>query len=198
MPVLFMQALASRAWEQDQSLAICILLGYQCLQRNGEILGLWLMDFDYGDGGTVNSAIISLGLTKSGKRRGEHEAVVCDDPILVRMLRAFSRGKDPAQALWLQSGATFRSRFRDLYESFALGRRVTFQGYSLRRGGATHLYLLSRSLSLVTTRGRWQNQSTARIYIYEAASEKTRLSISELEKTELDAARSRFFGSANG
>jgi hypothetical protein len=60
------------------------------------------------------------------------------------------------------------------------------------------LYLLSRNLSLATTRGCWQNQPTARINIHEAASEKTRLITSELEKEELDAARSRFFGSANG
>jgi hypothetical protein len=79
-----------------------------------------------------------------------------------------------------------------------LGRRIAFQGYSLRRGGATHLYLLSRNLSLVTIRGRWQNQATARIYIHEGASEKTRLNLAEHEKRELEEARSRFFGNANG
>jgi integrase len=197
MPLLFMQALASRAWEQDQSLSLCILLGYQCLLRTGEIMGLRLQDFDYGTG-DLNAALVSLGLTKSGRRRGEREAVVCDDPALVRMMHAYSQGKDPSRPLWEYGGPAFRSRFRDLCESFALGRRIVFQGYSLRRGGATHLYLLTRNLSLVTTRGRWQNQSTARIYIHEAANEKTQLNLTEAERKELEDARSRFIGSANG
>ena len=43
--------------------------------------------------------------------------------------------------------------------------------YSLRRGGATHLYQQTLNWSLVRERGRWNATSTARIYINEGMAE---------------------------
>ena len=42
------------------------------------------------------------------------------------------------------------------------------QPYSLRRGGATQHFLAGNSLHRTCLRGRWNNTSTARIYVNEA------------------------------
>ena len=49
----------------------------------------------------------------------------------------------------------------------ALGlQHVGYKPYSLRRGGATTAFQETGNLGLVALTGRWQNQATARIYIY--------------------------------
>ena len=46
-----------------------------------------------------------------------------------------------------------------------LGLNGHFRPYSLRRGGATHHFLVGGQLDKTTDRGRWGNTRTARIYI---------------------------------
>ena len=43
-----------------------------------------------------------------------------------------------------------------------------YKPYSLRRGGATHLYKIIGNMSSVIERGRWASVKTARIYVQEA------------------------------
>eukprot|EP00973_Karenia_brevis_P032367 4461584-Karenia_brevis.AAC.1 len=42
--------------------------------------------------------------------------------------------------------------------------------YSLRRGGASHLFLRTGNMHVVQSRGRWQNLQTAKIYVDECVS----------------------------
>ena len=54
-----------------------------------------------------------------------------------------------------------------------------FSVYSLRRGGATHAYVSSRSLDLVVVQGRWKDQRTARIYLDDARAALLKMNLPE-------------------
>ena len=43
-----------------------------------------------------------------------------------------------------------------------------FKPYSLRRGGATHLFITTKSYSQVCQAGRWSAERTVRIYIQDS------------------------------
>jgi len=151
--------------------ALGLLLGFHALLRTGELQQIRKRSCTFAPDGT--SAIISLGFTKSGKRRGEPESVIVDDPALVSALQCYFRQRPAEERLIDCSNAAFRKSFSSML--VALGLDTSYKPYSMRRGGATHTYLVSKNLSLVTQRGRWQNMSTARLYVNEAAAELGRL-----------------------
>ena len=115
------------------------------------------------------TAVVTLGYTKGGKRKGCQEHVIIDDGNLVQMLAASVDDLQPGDYLFGASEHTFRQTFKN--DIKALGLSGSYKPYSFRRGGATHLYRSSANLSAVTTRGRWASSRTARIYIDEAMSE---------------------------
>jgi hypothetical protein len=108
-----------------------------------------------------------LGRTKSGKRRGEREHVILDDPVLVSRLRQHVHGRALSETLWPATGAAFRRAFSSLCSQVP----GNWKPYSLRRGGATHDYVMLRNLPALMIRGRWQNQQTARLYVSESVNE---------------------------
>jgi hypothetical protein len=87
------------------------------------------------------------------------------------------------------SGAQFRLEFNQLVQEEGLNE--VFTPYSLRRGGATHLYQCCRNLSILTTRGRWQSSSTARLYLSEAQAETQRFQGDQARLTAAAARLSR-------
>ena len=58
-------------------------------------------------------------------------------------------------------------RFRGLIVTFEMCR-LNLNVYSLRRGGATHLFRETGNFDVVVARGRWAQISTARQYINES------------------------------
>jgi integrase len=158
--------LAGKALRLEQPrIAVALMVGFQCLLRTGELLGLSKRDCLFQNNGVV----LNLGLTKSGQRRVECETVVLDDHRLTACLHRLLRPLHPDARLVNVSGPAFRTIFRQLVADAQLP--LPFKPYSLRRGGATHHYTSARNLGAVTVRGRWSSQSTARIYISEATAE---------------------------
>ena len=165
------QALAG--WAFAKGLAIlgaALLVAFQGLLRTGELLALRRKDV------TVNAdnsrAILDLGLTKGGARRGHVESVVIDDVMLVRLLCAVTHSL-AAHELLVPSQSRFRAAFAEGVEALGYSS-ATFKPYALRRGGATHLYQESLNWSCVMHRGRWANQTTVRNYVNEGLAERNR------------------------
>jgi integrase len=176
LTLLQVQAMAGEACRQRQPQLACMLLvAYHALLHTGEVLKLRPCDVVFQAGGPAGtpSAILALGLTKSGARRGEHEEIVVDDARLAKWLHLICRSRDPLEPIVGFSGPQCRVVFSRLVSQ--VGLATAFTPYSLRRGGATHLYEKSRNLSVLTTRGRWQSASTARLYLSEAQAEMQRL-----------------------
>ena len=154
------------AIEHNQVLLGALLcLGFFALLRTGEILALRPIDVLVGD----TKAILSLQHTKSGQRDNVGEMVMVDDFLTVELLRTamslHKRSMSDKVPLWPYSAEAFRRHFRKYCDKFDLSQHK-FRPYSLRRGGATHLFQCSGSMELALLKGRWTSSRVARIYIY--------------------------------
>ena len=143
-------------------MALGILLAGHCLLRTAELVNLTWSQFDWS--ADRRSAVISLGITKGGARRGAAEAVTIDLPWLSTAMRALFEARDSQVTVV----GVASPKFRDLYNQgiYAVGGKDWgFLPYSLRRGGATELWRKTAALSKVTLRGRWSQATTTRVYV---------------------------------
>eukprot|EP00438_Fugacium_kawagutii_P008747 Skav206790 [mRNA] locus=scaffold1990:55778:56719:- [translate_table: standard] len=162
------RAFAAYALAQNKlELATCLLLGFHCLLRTGELLSLQFSDFKLGP----STGIVSLKATKTGSRHGVHEALAITDMVTLEALhslRALHRQQGTsALPLWSSSGSRFRQEFAQLCSVFGLCSHG-FRPYSLRRGGATHLFQETKSMEAALLRGRWESSRVAKLYISDA------------------------------
>jgi hypothetical protein len=157
-------------------MALSLLVSYQGLLRTGELFELQKQHITFAPDSL--SAVLCLGYTKSGKRKGEKEYVTLDDSRLVRLLRRHLEPREDHYLLIGRAPPSWRRDFAKAFENLDVHKTARYKPYSLRRGGATHLYGISKNLSVVATRGRWASVSTARLYIDEATSELNRFKLS--------------------
>jgi hypothetical protein len=165
----------------DASMGLSLLVSFQCLLRTGELFLLQKQHIVVG--ADLRTAVLSLGYTKSGKRTGETEHVTLDDSRLVRLLANHLQDKEPHYLLIGRSPSQWRARFSKVMNIFDINKRANFKPYSLRQGGATHLYSTTLNLSLLTTRGRWASAPTARLYVDEAAVQLNALALDTADRT---------------
>ena len=108
-------------------------------------------------------AVISLGLTKSGKRQGAAESVVVHVEDVCRRLFQWVQEK-PKHSLIAGPAHKWRKQFADALEALAFDK-WDFRPYSLRRGGATQSFSQHGAFDKLLVAGRWQSQKTAKIYV---------------------------------
>ena len=150
-------------FHEEYAFGLSLLLGFYGLLRTGEILGLCnhhiLMT------SPDKPAVISLGLTKSGKRAGASESVTISVTSALQWLWAWKNASSsrcpltPAPHQW-------RKKFSECVKALHL-EQFEFRPYSLRRGGATCWFGRHGSLDRIIVLGRWAAARTARIYINE-------------------------------
>ena len=151
-------------------LGTAFLLSFHVLLRTGEMVKLRAGDVQWDF--ESRQAVLHLGLTKGGRRRGiKNEMVSVDDPYVFQLLRAALEGLLPGDRLVDCTDTLMRKRFSLCLQDCGLdnlGSELAFRPYSLRRGGATHAFRVSGSLDRVMILGRWQHAKTARLYIDDA------------------------------
>jgi hypothetical protein len=168
-------AIAQKAFEKGwEDLCLLVLLGFDRFARTGELFAATKQDFVFNH--SRSKVVWSLPLTKSGQRVGAQESLVVEDPWLVRALSNYLRSLQNGDTLRHTSPGVMRSRLKQLL--LELNFSDGFQWYSLRRGGATHLFRSSNNMSQVCMIGRWNCQKTARIYVTDALSQLTEISAS--------------------
>ena len=157
--LLAMCGYACSIGRSDIACGMC--LGFHCLLRTGELAGVCVEHVNLSP---LRTGVLALPLTKSGQRRGAQEIVTVDDSCvgaLVAALMARSRsGK-------LMPGVTSRTLcdfFRESAEQLGISS-LNLRPYSIRRGGATHDFLVHGSVQKTILRGRWSDLKVARIYI---------------------------------
>lgn len=142
---------------------ISLIPGFYGMLCSGEIIGL------LGSHITVapqdSQVLVSLGLTKGGRRQGAAESVVVGVELAVKLVRAWKL-KAPATARLATSPGKWRSLFSECLEALQLSQ-FQFRPYSLRRGGATWWFQKHQSLDRILVQGRWAAPKTARIYLNE-------------------------------
>ena len=162
LPIDMLEAMVGYAlFKNDHAFALTLLLGFYGLLRTGELLSLT------GSHVTVQNprgpAVISLGLTKAGKRQGAAESITIHVEDVCRRLHQWCISMPPALVLAGPSH-TWRKKFSDTLKALSF-HHGDFRPYSLRRGGATHAFGQHGSFDKLLIAGRWQSQKTARIYV---------------------------------
>ena len=150
-------------FHEQPRMALSLLLGFYAMLRTGELLGVRNKDVTLD---VQNStAVISLGMTKGGKRSGAAESVTVAVTEVVRRLAQWKKAT-PAGSLLCPSPQVWRKSFSEALEALSLDS-WEFRPYSLRRGGATFWFSKHGSLDRILLQGRWMAARTARTYLNE-------------------------------
>ena len=150
-------------FNRHYSFALSLLLSFYGLLRTGELLAVTTSHVLIT--GPSKPAVLSLGLTKGGKRAGAAESVTLH---VEELLRRLWRWKQLSKAgeLLVSSPYRWRSMFSECLTALKLDS-FGFRPYSLRRGGSTFWFQKRQSLDKLLIMGRWQAARTARIYLNE-------------------------------
>ena len=150
-------------FKKEYGFAISLLLGFYGVLRTGELLSVNSRDISMVS--VRGPAVISLGLTKGGKRVGAAESVTITLEQALKWIWAWLKHVPegtplcPTPPVWRKMfNTTLTALNFDLFG---------FRPYSLRRGGATFWFKKWGSLDRLLLLGRWHAAKTARIYINE-------------------------------
>ncbi len=165
LPEVVMEAMVGYCILHEKPLvALSLLLGFYGMMRTGEVLNLRRTQVEVK--GPDGPAILSLGLTKSGKRQGAAESITIT---VHEVCRRLWQWKSSPHMMLAPSSSWWRKEFRHILDALGLSS-FEFRPYSLRRGGATFRFTKHGSLDRLLVQGRWQAVRTARIYINEGLS----------------------------
>ena len=172
MPWLVAKALSAAAWKAGHfDLSVTLLLGFCFFLRTMEFITLRrenvVVDLE------SSQVVITLERTKTS-RQFQQSLVLRHRPLAQNLPQAFTRLPQHGR-LWASSAAVFRRCFCHLLRYFNL-ETYNFSLYSIRRGGATQVYVASRDIHFVTMQGRWKDIRTSRIYLDDARATLVRLS----------------------
>ena len=142
---------------------VSLIVGFYAMLRTGEIHNLRSSHLFCGP--KDKQVVVSLGLTKGGKRQGAAESVILGFESAVNLVKRWKTLVSPVTPL-VKSAAQWRRLFNDCLAGLNLDSHQ-FRPYSLRRGGATYWFGKHQSLDRLLIQGRWASQKTARIYINE-------------------------------
>ena len=84
-------------FHKEHAMALSLLLGFYSMLRTGELLGIRNRDVTIDE--RNRSAIVSLGLTKGGKRAGAAESVTVSVFEVIRRLAQWKRATPPGSSL---------------------------------------------------------------------------------------------------
>ena len=192
MPSFIAQAfVAALVKNGDYTLAFLIALGFHTYLRTGEILSLEFKDLQLGE----KTGIVTIRGGKSGLRNNMDEAIAIYDRCVLELghiVTLLPQHTHPSAKIWPQSGTAFRKAFASLIETFGLGH-LELKPYSLRRGGATHDYILNGLLEPILLRGRWHSLAVARLYLEDGLAQLPSLQLSRPCHTHLMQTAKPFF-----
>ena len=160
-------ALAMHALRQgDPAFCVSVLIGFYAYLRTAEIINLCVAHCHTD---RRKNLILSLGMSKSGKRRGEAEYAIIKAGPVATLIGIFLAARQGQTRVCECEEWVWRARFDRYLGELGLSQ-LGWRPYSLRRGGATHAFVEGLSMSQVCVRGRWAHESTVRLYIQEAVS----------------------------
>ena len=171
--------------EGNLGFAAMIMFGFEGLLRTGEFLSLRPMDVLC----RQNQVLIHLSQTKTTGRKAASEVVHINHPWACEVIET---AKEVAESrsgkfapIWSTSQQHFRAVFRRYLQIFRL-HHLSFRPYSLRRGGATELFIRTQSFDSAIQKGRWQSTKAARVYIQDALSKLPLLALSNEQLCMVD------------
>ena len=179
-------------FHEHHDFALSLMLGFYGLLRTGEILNLSAASVFMSR--PSKPAVISLGLTKAGKRVGASESVTIQVGDALQLLWKWKKSSSD-HSLLAPSSSQWRSLFSKCLEKLHLGD-FGFRPYSLRRGGATCWFHRHGNFDKLLVLGRWQAAKTARIYINDGLAMLAELKLPDKHLHPFQQVYSRSFSAA--
>ena len=143
-----------------------------------EMLSLTFNDIDVD---ASDRGVVKLGHTKTGRRHAAFEASAFNDPVCGRLYRALlasvPKGTHPDHYLYTPNMADFYKRFKAGLKWLGLEEHG-FLPYSIRRGGATAFFRVTRNMEVTLDRGRWSSSRVARIYVNDGLAREVEMRLS--------------------
>ena len=139
-----------------------LLLAFKCLLRTGELLGVTNKDIIVSP--DQSSILVRLGLTKTASRNPSSGTVHVIDTVLARLLSEWQNQVAWDAPLIPFSASKFRIFFQQVLSACGL-QDLNLKPYSLRRGGATDMWISTHSYNLVQHTGRWTSERVMKQYI---------------------------------
>ena len=168
-----LQVLLGWFHKQEPRVALALFLAFRCLLRTGEMLSISAQDIIIPPGSL--SGVLYLGDTKTSGRNPHAGTVALTDPSLVLFFKSWKQTVSPSTCLVPWSSTKFRTMFQEGLIKTGLSK-LQFKPYSLRRGGATDQWLLTKNYAHVAHLGRWATEKTMKIYIQDSIALLTSLS----------------------
>ena len=160
------------------SFATSLLLCFYGILRTGELLEVSRKRVEISS--KLRVCVVSLGLTKAGKRAGVQESVTVGHDLAFRFMQHWFSLASSHQKL-CPTPARWRKLFKLCVEALHL-ESLELRPYSLRRGGATWWFAQHGNLDRVMLLGRWQAQKTARLYLNESRAVLAEMQLGPLER----------------
>ena len=157
------------AWNWPR-IALLLHLGFFCLLRPGELLGLRRSSilFNTTEKGVV--WLLRIEKAKSWSRRARAQYAKLDEQQGCAFCEAFVKTMRPLDLLWPSLAGAFGVRLQALVRAVT-GRPGPYTAGSLRTGGATYLFdQWQEDLPRLCWRGRWRDFSTVWHYVQELQS----------------------------
>ena len=148
-------------FNHEYSFGLSLLVAFHGLLRTGELLALQAHQVHMTS--VRQPAVLSLGLTKSGKRVGAAESITLTDSDVLKWLWEWKLHCKEHEFLTAKPHI-WRQMFSRCTQELKI-QEWSFRPYSLRRGGATSLFVKTGNLDRVILAGRWTALKTARIYL---------------------------------
>eukprot|EP00435_Cladocopium_sp_Y103_P072729 s88_g41.t1 len=178
------EALMGRAFRAQQPLfALLLGLGYNCLLRTTEILGLTHNHVMF----HPNNRGLSVILPGSKTSQGNPQVLLVSDTQLVQLARRYIK-PESTRLLWRQGSYQFRQLFARLLQELGFSPD-DYTPYCLRRGGATWFFQTSLSMDAVVARGRWACNKTAKQYVDEGTMQLAHVSWSSRQRQAVKQGR---------
>ena len=164
-PLVLQALLGIAAYHEDWSFVAVTAVGFHCILRTVELASFGFLHVEWNQDYT---AVLNLGYTKGGKRRGVTESVTVDDPLVGKMIAKAASLSGNAALIWDGGCNSYRKNLYQYLELLGISC-LNIKAYSLRRGGASYDYLLHGNMTRTLTRGRWESLKTGKLYINDAA-----------------------------
>ena len=160
-------------WFQQHfpELGLGLLVAFHGLLRTGELFSIQAKHIIC----TGDLCLLHLGPTKMGARNASTETASFRHRQVSLLLQAWKTVHRPDAFLVSVSPTSFRQWFARALIATDL-HHVPYKPYSLRRGGATQVFLETQSYATVCQRGRWSSERTTRVYIQDSVALLTELS----------------------
>ena len=167
LPLVVLEGLIGYGlFQEDYRFSLSLLIGFYGLLRTGELFDVTSQDIAMN--GPFSPIVLSLGLTKSGKRAGAAESVTIQVREVQQWVWHWKQAVPPHTPL-VPSYYGWRKMFNDALQAMHL-QSFQFRPYSLRRGGATFWWQCHANFDKLLMMGRWKAAATAKIYLNEGLS----------------------------